>query len=392
MNVVLFCGIVIMAALPSYAQIFSLPAPDTTIGNYFGTSVAIDGNVTVIGATGERSCGPNSGAAYIYEMDETGAWIETTRLTPVDCREEIFFGTTVAVSGDRILIAAYVPFFSRQTSNAVYVYERHPETGKWQLSDLILQPAGAKEGPFASSIALDGDRVLITTSGDTTTGEYGGVAYIYDLIDDKWVLSAELTGSLGTEAGIFGTSSALDGDRAIVSASTYLAGRAGSVYVYDRNPVSGEWTERSVLLGILDFFISVDVSGDRILVGESKGGKGGRGRARIFEPSDDGKWRPAASLIPKSDKSQGGFGSLVSLSGNRALVVGFDEQLSQKNNIDRVVYLFKYDEDADEWSQKHIIDIGDNAFGSALDLTIGSAVIGQASDQKIGRAYIVRIR
>lgn len=381
-----------MAAMPANAQIFSLPAPDTTIGNYFGTAVAIDGNIAVIGATGEPSCGPNSGAAYIYEMDDTGDWIETAHLLPVECREGIFFGKTVAISGNRILIAAYVPFFSKQTSNSVYVYEKDPETGEWILRDLILQPKDATQGPFASSISLNGDRILITTSGDTTTGKYGGVAYVYDYIDGKWVLSARLTGSLGIKAGIFGTSSALDGDRAIVSASTYLAGRAGAVYVYDRDPLSGEWTETSVLLGILDFFISVDVSGDRILVGESKGGKGGLGRARIFEPSEDGKWRPAASLMPKSKKSQGGFGSLVSLSGNRALVVGFDEQLSQKINIDRVVYLFTYDDEDKAWSQKHIIDIGDNAFGSALDLTPGSAVIGQASDQKIGRAYIVHIR
>lgn len=381
-----------MAAMPANAQIFSLPAPDTTIGNYFGTAVAIDGNIAVIGATGEPSCGPNSGAAYIYEMDDTGDWIETAHLLPVECREEIFFGKTVAISGNRILIAAYVPFFSKQTSNSVYVYEKDPETGEWILRDLILQPKDATQGPFASSISLNGDRILITTSGDTTTGKYGGVAYVYDYIDGKWVLSARLTGSLGIKAGIFGTSSALDGDRAIVSASTYLAGRAGAVYVYDRDPLSGEWTETSVLLGILDFFISVDVSGDRILVGESKGGKGGLGRARIFEPSEDGKWRPAASLMPKSKKSQGGFGSLVSLSGNRALVVGFDEQLSQKINIDRVVYLFTYDDEDKAWSQKHIIDIGDNAFGSALDLAQGSAVIGQTSDQKIGRAYIVHIR
>lgn len=381
-----------MAAMPANAQIFSLPAPDTTIGNYFGTAVAIDGNIAVIGATGEPSCGPNSGAAYIYEMDDTGDWIETAHLLPVECREGIFFGKTVAISGNRILIAAYVPFFSKQTSNSVYVYEKDPETGEWILRDLILQPKDATQGPFASSISLNGDRILITTSGDTTTGKYGGVAYVYDYIDGKWVLSARLTGSLGIKAGIFGTSSALDGDRAIVSASTYLAGRAGAVYVYDRDPLSGEWTETSVLLGILDFFISVDVSGDRILVGESKGGKGGLGRARIFEPSEDGKWRPAASLMPKSKKSQGGFGSLVSLSGNRALVVGFDEQLSQKINIDRVVYLFTYDDEDKAWSQKHIIDIGDNAFGSALDLAQGSAVIGQASDQKIGRAYIVHIR
>lgn len=374
------------------AQIYRLPAPDSTIGNYFGAAAAIDEGITVVGASGEPTCGVNSGAAFVYELNELGDWEETARLVPDDCDTDIFFGKTVAISGDRILVASYIPFFSGQKSNSVYIFEKDAETGEWIQTAKIQHETEKEEGTFATSIALDKDRILITTSGDTSTGEYGGAAYIYDYQDGEWLLSVRLSGSLGTQAGIFGTSSALDGDRAIVSASTYLEGRAGAVYVYDRIPSTGEWKESSVLLGILDFFISVDVSGDRVLVGESKAGRGGTGRARIFEPGEDGKWRPSASLVPKSKKSQGGFGYIVSLQDDTALVVGFDEQLSQKINIDRVVYLFKFDSEKDEWVQRHIIDVGNNNFGSALDLTHGKAIIGLASEAEIGKAYVVRIR
>jgi outer membrane protein assembly factor BamB len=374
------------------AQIYRLPAPDSTAGNYFGDAAAIDGGVTVVGASGEPTCGINSGAAFVYEVDEIGDWNQTAHLVPDDCREETFFGKAVAISGNRILVASYIPFFSGQKSNSVYVFDKNLETGSWEQTSKITHSPNGDEGPFAASISLDHDRILITTSGDTSTGEYGGVAYVYDLVDGKWIESARLTGSLGTRAGIFGTSSALEGDRVIVSASTYMEGRAGAVYVYDRDTVTGSWIETSVLLGILDFFISVDISGDRILVGESKAGRGGRGRARIFEPDEEGKWRASASLIPKSKKSQGDFGSIVSLQDDTALVRGFDEQLSQNFNIDRVIYLFKYEAESGDWVQRHIIDVGNNNFGSAMDMTPGTAIIGLASDAEIGQAYVVRIR
>ena len=270
---------VLLPTEKSSGQIFRLPPPDTTAGNYFGASVGIDGSIAVVGASGDGGCGENSGAAFVYEIGSDQEWSETARLE----------------------------------------------------------------------------------------------------------------GSLGTEYGIFGTSAALDGDRAVVSASTYLAHQPGSLYVYDRTPETGVWRETAVLSGIEDFFISVDLDGGRILVGESKGGRRNTGRARVFDLDRDGRWISVASLEPSTKFSQGGFGSLVSLSGDHALVVGFDEQLRFEFNIDRVVYLFERGPSG-RWYQKHIIDVGEVAFGSAVDLNRGKAIIGQASDQLPGQAFVVLIR
>ncbi len=115
------------------------------------------------------------------------------------------------------------------------------------------------------------------------------------------------------------------------------------------------------------------------------------GRARILELDTDGKWKPRTTLKPSASYSQGGFGSTVALSGNHALVVGFDEQLRMNFNIDRVVYLFERNPDTGDWFQKHIIDVGDVAFASSIDLDGDVAVIGHAGDQIIGNAYIVLV-
>ena len=89
------------------AQIFKIPHPDTTIGNAFGSSVSIDGDRALVGASAEKTCGPNSGAAYIFERDSTeGTWAQAARLTPRDCVIGDFFGRSLSISGNRAVIAA----------------------------------------------------------------------------------------------------------------------------------------------------------------------------------------------------------------------------------------------------------------------------------------------
>ncbi len=375
------------------AQIFKLPRPDTTTGNFFGGAVALDGHRALVGASGENGCGEDAGAAYLFEHDAAGNWQQVAKLTPDDCAEKQFFGRSVALSGDHALVTSFHPFFSAVVSNAAYIFERDSLSGTWHQVAKLTGRAATEEGPFAAAVALDGDRALITASGDPAEGRYGGAAYIYDRdpISGVWKRTARLTGSAGLGAGIFGGSAALDGDRAVVSASTYFQKRPGSLYVFDYDPASGTWHESARLTGIDDFFISVDLDGDRILVGESKGGREASGLATLFERDSTGTWQARATLHPATPYKDGAFGSAVSIKGDRALVVGYDEQLSFEFNIDRVVYVFEYLSETDTWEQLHIIDVGDVAFGASLDLDDGYALIGQASEQHAGLAYVVRI-
>lgn len=377
--------------LPVAGQIFRLPRPDTTAGNFFGGAVALDGDRALVGASGEPTCGPNAGAAYVFERDARGDWQQAARLVPDDCAEQQFFGRSVALSGDHALVTSFRPFFSAVVSNAAYVFERD-STGTWHQVARLTGGAATEEGPFAAAVALDGDRALITASGDPAEGRYGGAAYVFERnARGVWRRTARLTGSAGLRAGIFGTSAALDGDRAVVTASTYFRKRPGSVYVFDRDPASGTWHETTRLGGIDDFFIAVALDGDRILVGESKGGKDASGLATLFERDSTGTWRERATLAPATPYKDGAFGSAVALHGDRALVAGYDEQLSFEFNINRVVYVFGHFPDTGAWEQVHIIDVGQVAFGSALDLDDGFALIGQASEQEPGLAYVVRI-
>ncbi len=392
-SLVLFGALLFGGAWPVHAQIFKLPHPDTTAGNFFGVSVSIDGTRALVGASGENVCGENSGAAYLYERDpESREWVERAKLTPSDCKEDHFFGRAVALSGDHAIVTAYRPFFSTALSNAAYVFERDPDTGQWRETAKLTTRNSEQEGAFAATVSLDGDRALITSTGDPSGGRYGGAAYVFERDSDgRWRQQARLTGSGGTRYGIFGTDGALDGNRAVVSASTYFREKPGSVYIFERDTTSGAWKEAARFGDIEDFFISVDIHGDRVIVGEGKGGRKASGEASIFRRNAEGRWEREATLVPAQPYDDGGFGTDVAIHGDRALVVGYDEQLSFEFNIDRVVYVFRYEPDTQMWEQSHIIDVGHVAFAAAIDLDEPYALIGQASEQEPGAAYVVRI-
>lgn len=379
-----------LSSAPAAAQIYNLPRPDTTGAETFGVSVAVDGNVAVVGASGEAACGENAGAVYVYEQGENAPWVRTARLQPSECRANAFFGETVDVSGSRILVSASSEFFAYEKSNAAYVFERAPD-GTWRETARLTSPVDRDEGVFADGVALDGDRAVVTTSGNVD-GAYGGAVYVfdYDSAADRWRRTARLTASRGTDAGVLGGPVALNGNRLAVAASTYFRREPGSIYVFEYNPADDAWAETAILGGVDDFFISLALHGDRLLVGESRAGKKESGAATLFRRANSGTWARETTLRPSTQYESGAFGSAVSLDDGWALVTGYDEQLGRDSNIDRVVFAFREQDDG-TWAQRTIIDIGEVGFGAALDQDGRSALISSVPEGTPGAAYIVRL-
>lgn len=385
--------LLLLAAGPAAGQIYELPRPDTSETKTFGVSVAIDGNVAVVGASGEARCGENAGAAYVYERSEAGGvWSRVARLTPDECRSNAFFGERVGIDAGRIIVSASSEFFAYEKSNAAYIYERD-EDGAWTQTARLTRPVGMdqQEGVFAAGVALDGDRAAVTTSGDVD-GTYGGAVYIfdYDPEQERWRRTARLTSPNGVQEGVLGGAVDLDGDRLAVAASTYFERDPGSVYVFRRG-TDGAWTSETRVGGVRDFFISLDLDGRMLVVGESRGGDDESGRATVHRLGDDGTWEQVTTLYPSTPYEGGAFGSTVSVNGDWILVTGYDEQLGQDFNIDRVVYAFRK-EDNGAWEQRTIIDIGQVAFGADIDQDDETAIISSVPETEDGSVYVVRLQ
>ncbi len=73
-------------------------ASDREIGDHFGRSVSVNGDVAVIEADYDDENGANFGAAYVFRFDgESETWVEEDKLLASDGGAEDFLGCVVAI-------------------------------------------------------------------------------------------------------------------------------------------------------------------------------------------------------------------------------------------------------------------------------------------------------
>ena len=106
---------------PAYAQETKLTASDAGLDDLFGISVAISGDVAIVGAFGDERAGFNPGGAYIFSFDGTN-WIEEAKLTASDPAAIDDFGSSVAISGDVVIVGDPSDDDAGERSGLAYIF------------------------------------------------------------------------------------------------------------------------------------------------------------------------------------------------------------------------------------------------------------------------------
>src|SRR5215204_6454840 len=85
-----------LLAVPARAglgnELFKLTTSDGATGDQFGRSVAVSGNVAIIGADGDDHAGDSSGSAYLFNVMTGG---QLSKLTASDAAANHAFGFSV---------------------------------------------------------------------------------------------------------------------------------------------------------------------------------------------------------------------------------------------------------------------------------------------------------
>lgn len=187
-------------------------AADGASDDFFGYDLAVDGDWAVVGAYGDDRDNPVGGAAYVFERT-AGGWVERQKLiSPGLGYGE--FGASVDLDGDRLIVGHIVGLFA---PGAAYVYARTAQT--WTLEAELTgdRPGGDAAGDFfGSDVALDGDRALVGASQ-----EGSGAAYAFHRGASGWVRETRFGSAVGPGLHV-GWSVALDGDRAVVGGANQV--------------------------------------------------------------------------------------------------------------------------------------------------------------------------
>ena len=179
-------------------ELHKLTASDAVASEDFGGSVAVSGNMAIVGAHGREEVATDSGAAYLFDVT-TGQ--ELYKLTPIDAAYKDNFGISVAIDGDIAVVGARENTPTRPGS--AYIFD--VTTGSQLLKLAPPDPASTRH--FGHSVAVSGDKAVVAA---------GASAYIYDVTTGD--LLHELTPSDPEVDWSFGDSVAIDGDVAIVGA------------------------------------------------------------------------------------------------------------------------------------------------------------------------------
>lgn len=315
----------------TWRQAAKLTAFDGAEGDHFGNSVALSGDLAIVGAWEDDDNGDRSGSAYVFERGRDGRWRRAAKLRAADAAKGDSFGRYVSLKGDRAIVGADGDDDNGPHSGSAYVFER-AANGLWRQAAKLRARDAAPGDMFGYSVSLTGDRAIVGAPGDSDKGIHSGSAYLFGRgPSGSWSQVAKLTASDGARNEFFGICVSLGGDRAIVGASgernpSLLVDDSGSAYIFERG-AGGSWTQVAKLAASdrakpRHFGRSVSLSGGRAIVGARHDDVGGwcTGSAYIFERSADGSW-PLAAKIGASDGAKGDmFGWSVSLGGDRALV------------------------------------------------------------------------
>ncbi|MEP0846550.1 MAG: hypothetical protein HRF50_06970 [Phycisphaerae bacterium] len=293
-------------------------APDTlTRQDAFGASVAISGDLALVGAPSCGLCplGSGQGAAYLFrrQPDELGAWIELLQLAAGDPQLDDGFGFAVAIDGDVAVVGAPFRAGPIPHAGAVHVFERdHDESGQWGEVVRLSLSAPTPQEQFGISVGVSGDVIVVGAWRYDVPYTDCGAAYVYEREPDSprsWRFVRRLTPNAPAAVDLFGREVAVFGDRIVVGAvgDDSAGDSAGAAYIFERDAGGpGAWGEAAKLVGndteALDLFgASVAVYGDTVAV-SAPGGDGAAfrsGTTYLFHPDAEhpGAWHQAATLV-----------------------------------------------------------------------------------------------
>jgi hypothetical protein len=417
-----------------------LKASNTGAGDYFGSAVAISGNTAVIGAVWQAARS-GAAYVFVYDgnnwMQQAYLKGSNTETGDIFGQSVSISGDTIVVGAEGEDSSARSvngnPSDNSATdSGAAYVFVRNGTS--WSQQAYLKASNADPFDHFGTSVAISGDAIVVGATGENSnaTGVNGnqadnsayhaGAAYIFVRNGTNWSQQAYLKPSNTGAIDRFGSAAAISDDTVVIGApdedsnATGVNGNqsdnstedAGAAYVFVRSGTN--WSQQAYLkasnTGFYDEFgNAVAVSGDTIVIGapeENSSATGVNGNQNDESAIDSGaayifarngtNWSQQAYLKASNTQQYDGFGSTVAVEGNTVIVSAYGEGSSatgvngdQSDNSaggSGAVYLFA--RSGTNWTQQAYLKASNTGrsdfFGSSVALSGGTAVIGAWSE------------
>jgi hypothetical protein len=366
-----------------------LIASDKAAEDRFGKAVAISGNTAVVGAWQADPDGTEgAGAAYVFVRNGT-TWSEQQKLAASDKAAGDRFGYSVAISGDTMVVGAYFADPDGvERAGAAYVFVRNGTA--WTEQQKLTASGKAAYDAFGTSVAVSGDTVVVGAYVADSDGiDRAGAAYVFIRSDSTWTQQQKLTASDKATSNHLGYSVAISGDTIVVGAHGAApegVTQAGAAYVFTRS--GSTWSEQQKLTASDkaaedSFGRSVAISGNTVVAGAhgaTSGGLYSAGAAYVFTRTGS-TWTQQQKLTASDKAAENHFGISVAISED-AVVAGAYAAAPDGVTNAGAAYLFV--RSGSTWSEQQKLTASDKA---QTDL-LGASVAIDADTIAVGAAYV----
>jgi hypothetical protein len=295
----------------TYSEIFKAAAFDRESEDRLGYSVDISGDYAIIGAYGDDfgDFDPNMGSAYIFEKTGIDDWAFVQKINNSDQDDYDRFGWSVAIHGELAVIGAFGEDHDENDENllskagSAYIFQRGAD-GVWSEMQKVVPDDRQEDDEFGWSVDIFDSTLIVGAHHhgyDELGGDFeyhAGALYVFDIdpTDSIWYQTQKIVPSDRADdssfpdcradptdedlSDLFGGSVAIWGDYIVAGShnhdygpdgvGTGLLRNQGAAYVFER---SGDaWTEFEKLQPIIRkawdrFGYSVDIDSNIVVVG-----------------------------------------------------------------------------------------------------------------------------
>ncbi len=270
----------------TWVEIQKVVASDRGAGDNFGYSVDINGDYAVVGAWKEdhdavgTDAKTDAGSAYVF-YNNAGTWTEVQKIVASDRFDGDYFGQSVAIDGDFIVVGAFnededVSGANNLTSaGSMYVFKNNGTN--WTQTQKIVASDRATQNYFGFSIDLWGNYIIAGAyNKHENTFLSAGAAYVFYYNGSTWSQISKLLAPVPTTQSFFGYDVAINDNFAIIGAygegASESLSNVGSAYIYSNPGAGASLTFHSKIIASDRqesdrFGCAVDIDGDYIIIG-----------------------------------------------------------------------------------------------------------------------------
>lgn len=360
---------------------------------YNGWCVAVDGDFAAIGnPQGYNVYDFKSGSVSIAER-KNGDWLANpTKLAPTDLNNNDFFGYSIGMDNDRLIVGAN----HRQEARVFKRYSALGNQNAWFQQKTLTGSGVAGGDNFGAAVDISGDWAIVGSPyDDNARGGDAGSAYLFQWTGSDWLQRDKIMASDGAVGDIFGTAVALDGDYAVVGAphdNNQKGADAGSIYVFRRNGT--DWIQDAKLIASDGaagdrFGSAVAIWGAYILGGAyyDDNARGGNAGGAYFYMRNGSSYAQKNKLIADDGAAGDQFGRSVALTDYFAVIGAPYSDHSAGANAG-AAYVYYRSEDQLVYVEKRIASDGaaGDLFGYSAAIDGDYAVFGSLyDDNSVGR-------